>query len=145
VLDPADRAIAGISWRDYGQVIVCDTYEEMVAEPTARSEHVQVMTRNPDYFLKQHDQLRRLFLGPAPTSATATRSSAPTTRCRRGAARYTGGLWVGKFIKTCTYQRVLTDEASVRVGEVCSRLCGYEHMSGHKEQADIRVRRLKKA
>jgi sulfopropanediol 3-dehydrogenase len=102
------------------------------------------MTREPDWFLQRMTRYGALFLGHRTNvsygdKVIGTNHTLPT----QGAGRYTGGLWVGKFIKTHTYQRVLTDEASVMVGEVCSRLCGYEHMSGHKEQADIRVRRLK--
>ncbi len=148
VLARLDTApIASASWRDYGEIILCDSDEEMLAESERLcSEHVQVMTRDPDWFLQRMTNYGGLFLG-ARTNVSygdkviGTNHTLPT----QGAGRYTGGLWVGKFIKTHTYQRVLTDEASVRVGEVCSRLCGYEHMSGHKEQADIRVRRLKKA
>ena len=148
VLARLDTApIASISWRDYGEIILCDTDEEMLAESERLcSEHVQVMTRDPDWFLQRMTNYGGLFLGHRTNvsygdKVIGTNHTLPT----QGAGRYTGGLWVGKFIKTHTYQRVLTDEASVRVGEVCSRLCGYEHMSGHKEQADIRVRRLKKA
>lgn len=134
--------IAGRAWRDYGQVVVCDTYEEMVhkADEIA-SEHVQVMTRNPDYFLDNMRNYGALFLGPETNvsygdKVIGTNHTLPTKR----AARYTGGLWVGKFIKTCTYQKV-TRAASVLVGEYCSRLCALEGFAGHKEQADIRVRR----
>jgi len=139
----ATAETAGQAWRDYGQVIVCDDDDEMVrvADDIA-SEHVQVMTRDPDYFLDHMTNYGALFLGPRTNVAygdkvIGTNHTLPT----RKAARYTGGLWVGKFLKTCTYQRVLTDEASVRVGEVCSRLCALEGFAGHKEQADIRVRR----
>jgi sulfopropanediol 3-dehydrogenase len=136
--------IASRAWADYGQVIVCDTYEEMVtvADQIA-SEHVQVMTRDPDYFLNHMTNYGALFLG-ARTNVSygdkviGTNHTLPT----RKNARFTGGLWVGKFIKTSTYQRVLTDEASVMIGEYCSRLCAIEGFAGHKEQADIRVRRL---
>ena len=135
--------IAGRAWRDYGQVIVCDTYEEMVevADGLA-SEHVQVMTRDPEYFLKHMTNYGALFLGDKTNvsygdKVIGTNHTLPT----RKSARFTGGLWVGKFIKTCTYQRVLTPEASVLVGEYCSRLCALEGFMGHKEQADIRVRR----
>ena len=133
---------AGQAWRDYGQVIVCDSTEEMVeiADRIA-AEHVQVMTRDPQYFLDHMTNYGALFLGPETNvsygdKVIGTNHTLPTRR----AARYTGGLWVGKFIKTCTYQRV-TREASVKVGEVCSRLCALEHFAGHKEQADIRLRR----
>lgn len=134
--------VAGAAWRDYGQVIVCDSYEEMVevADEIA-SEHVQVMTRDPDYFLDNMTNYGALFLGQETNvsygdKVIGTNHTLPTMK----AARYTGGLWVGKFIKTCTYQRV-TREASVMVGEYCSRLCALEGFAGHKEQADIRVRR----
>ncbi|MED5536106.1 MAG: histidinol dehydrogenase [Pseudomonadota bacterium] len=134
--------IAGIAWRDYGQVIVCDTVEEMVhiADEIA-SEHVQVMTHNPDYFLEKMTNYGALFLGPETNvsygdKVIGTNHTLPTKK----AARYTGGLWVGKFIKTCTYQKI-TEEASLKVGEYCSRLCDLEGFMGHKEQADIRVRR----
>jgi sulfopropanediol 3-dehydrogenase len=135
--------IAGQAWRDYGQVIVCDTDAEMVqvADDIA-SEHVQVMTRDPDYFLRNMRNYGALFLGPETNvsygdKVIGTNHTLPTKK----AARYTGGLWVGKFLKTCPYQRVLTPEASAMVGEVCSRLCALEGFMGHKEQADIRVRR----
>ena len=134
--------IAGEAWREYGQVIVCDNYEEMVevADEIA-SEHVQVMTEDPDYFLENMTNYGALFLGQETNvsygdKVIGTNHTLPTMK----AARYTGGLWVGKFIKTCTYQRV-TREASVMVGEYCSRLCALEGFAGHKEQADIRVRR----
>ncbi|MEL6955125.1 MAG: histidinol dehydrogenase [Pseudomonadota bacterium] len=134
--------VAGAAWRDYGQVIVCDSYEEMVevADDIA-SEHVQVMTKDPDYFLNNMTNYGALFLGQETNvsfgdKVIGTNHTLPTMK----AARYTGGLWVGKFIKTCTYQRV-TREASVMVGEYCSRLCALEGFAGHKEQADIRVRR----
>jgi len=148
VLSRLDTApIASVSWRDYGEIILCDTDEEMLAESERLcAEHVQVMTKDPDWYLQRMTNYGGLFLGHRTNvsygdKVIGTNHTLPT----QGAGRYTGGLWVGKFIKTHTYQRVLTDEASVMVGEYCSRLCGYEHMSGHKEQADIRVRRLKKA
>lgn len=135
--------VAGQAWRDYGQVILCDTYDEMVqvADDIA-SEHVQVMTRDPDYFHTRMTNYGALFLGPKTNvsygdKVIGTNHTLPT----RKAARYTGGLWVGKFLKTCTYQRVLTADASRLVGEYCSRLCALEGFMGHKEQADIRVRR----
>ncbi|NQY41555.1 MAG: histidinol dehydrogenase [Henriciella sp.] len=134
--------VAGEAWREYGQVIVCDSYEEMVevADDIA-SEHVQVMTKDPDYFLDNMTNYGALFLGQETNvsygdKVIGTNHTLPTMK----AARYTGGLWVGKFIKTCTFQRV-TREASVMVGEYCSRLCALEGFAGHKEQADIRVRR----
>jgi sulfopropanediol 3-dehydrogenase len=135
-------AIAGRAWRDYGQVIVCDTYDEMVAEADRiASEHVQVMTQDPDYFLQRMTNYGALFLGPETNvsygdKVIGTNHTLPT----RKAARYTGGLWVGKFIKTCTYQKV-KPEASAMIGEYCSRLCAIEGFAGHKAQADIRVAR----
>jgi sulfopropanediol 3-dehydrogenase len=135
-------AIAGAAWRDYGQAIVCDSYDEMVAEADRiASEHVQVMTRDPDYFLKRMTNYGALFLGQETNvsygdKVIGTNHTLPT----RKAARYTGGLWVGKFIKTCTYQRV-RPEASAMIGEYCSRLCALEGFAGHKAQADLRVRR----
>ena len=135
--------IAAQAWADYGQVIVCDDLAEMakVADEIA-SEHVQIMTSDDDFFLNTMTNYGALFLGPRTNvsygdKVIGTNHTLPTMK----AARYTGGLWVGKFMKTCTYQRVLTDEASVKVGEVCSRLCALEGFAGHKEQADIRVRR----
>ncbi|GIL39577.1 histidinol dehydrogenase [Roseiterribacter gracilis] len=135
-------AVAGKAWADYGQVIVCDTRDELIAvADEIASEHVQVMTRDPDEFLARMTNYGALFLGVETNVAygdkvIGTNHTLPT----RKAARYTGGLWVGKFIKTCTYQRV-TREASAMIGEVCSRLCALEGFAGHKEQADIRVRR----
>ncbi|MGB0477735.1 MAG: histidinol dehydrogenase [Parvibaculales bacterium] len=134
--------IAGKAWAEYGQVIVCDSYEEMVqvADEIA-SEHVQVMTQDPQYFLDNMTNYGALFLG-AETNVSygdkviGTNHTLPTNK----AARYTGGLWVGKYIKTCTYQRI-NEDASVMVGEYCSRLCRMEGFMGHKEQADIRLRR----
>jgi sulfopropanediol 3-dehydrogenase len=135
-------AIAGQAWKDYGQVIVCDTYEEMVQEADRiASEHVQVMTRDPDYFLRNMTNYGALFLGPETNvsygdKVIGTNHTLPT----RKAARYTGGLWVGKFLKTCTYQKV-KPEASALIGEYCSRLCALEGFAGHKAQADLRVER----
>jgi sulfopropanediol 3-dehydrogenase len=135
-------AIAGQAWKDYGQVIVCDSYDEMVQEADRiASEHVQVMTRDPDYFLKRMTNYGALFLGPETNvsygdKVIGTNHTLPTKK----AARYTGGLWVGKFIKTCTYQRV-KPEASALIGEYCSRLCALEGFAGHKAQADLRVTR----
>jgi sulfopropanediol 3-dehydrogenase len=134
---------AAKSWADYGEVIVCDSYEEMVKEADRiASEHVQVMTQDPDYFLQHMTNYGALFLGPRTNvsygdKVIGTNHTLPTNR----AARYTGGLWVGKFLKTCTYQKVLTDEASAKIGEYCSRLCMLEGFVGHAEQANIRVRR----
>jgi sulfopropanediol 3-dehydrogenase len=136
-------AAARKSWEDYGAVIVCEDEAEMVAEADRiASEHVQVMTRDPDYFLNNMTNYGALFLGPRTNVAygdkvIGTNHTLPTNK----AARYTGGLWVGKFLKTCTYQKVMTDEASAMVGEYCSRLCMLEGFVGHAEQANIRVRR----
>ncbi|MDV7466463.1 histidinol dehydrogenase [Acinetobacter baumannii] len=136
-------AIARQAWEKFGEVIVAESNEEMleIADKLA-FEHVQVMTSDPDYFLNNLRNFGALFLGPRTNVAygdkvIGTNHTLPTKK----AARYTGGLWVGKFIKTCTYQKVLTDEASTLVGEYCSRLCGLEGFSGHGEQANIRVRR----
>ncbi|MGV6876478.1 histidinol dehydrogenase [Pseudochelatococcus sp. B33] len=135
--------IARKAWADFGEVIVCDSDEEMLAEADRiASEHVQVMTRDPDYFLNGMTNYGALFLGPRTNVAygdkvIGTNHTLPT----RKAARYTGGLWVGKFLKTCTYQKVLTDEASAEIGAVCSRLCMLEGFVGHAEQANVRVRR----
>jgi len=135
--------IAGRAWQNYGEVVVCDGEEEMVrvADEYA-NEHVQVMTRDPDFFLERMTNYGALFLGPRTNVAygdkvIGTNHTLPTKK----AARYTGGLWVGKFLKTCTYQRVLTDEASTMIGEYCSRLCALEGFAGHGEQANLRVRR----
>ena len=135
-------AVAGQAWKDYGQVIVCDTYDEMVQEADRiASEHVQVMTKDPDYFLRKMTNYGALFLGPETNvsygdKVIGTNHTLPT----RKAARYTGGLWVGKFLKTCTYQKV-KPEASAMIGEYCSRLCALEGFAGHKAQADLRVKR----
>jgi sulfopropanediol 3-dehydrogenase len=143
----ATRDIASVAWRDYGQIILCETDQEMLEEAERIcSEHVQVMTKNPDWFLERMSNYGALFLGHRTNvsygdKVIGTNHTLPTNR----AGRYTGGLWVGKFIKTHTYQRVLTDEASVMIGEYCSRLCALEHFAGHQEQADIRVRRLSPA
>ena len=143
ILPTAD--VASVAWRDYGEVIVCDTYDEMleVANDLA-FEHVQIMTKDVPYFQKNMRNFGALFLGPETNvsygdKCIGTNHTLPT----KGAGRYTGGLWVGKFLKTCTYQRV-TQEASVMVGEYCSRLCAIEGFAGHKEQADIRLRRYGK-
>jgi len=135
--------IARKAWENFGEVIVCDSYEEMVAEADRiASEHVQVMTRDPDFFLEKMTNYGALFLGPRTNVAygdkvIGTNHTLPT----RKAGRYTGGLWVGKFLKTCTYQRVESDSASAMIGEYCSRLCALEGFAGHGEQANIRVRR----
>jgi sulfopropanediol 3-dehydrogenase len=137
--------IAGQAWRDFGQVIVCESYDEMVTKADEiASEHVQVMTRDPNFFLERMTNYGALFLGKETNVAygdkvIGTNHTLPTNK----AARYTGGLWVGKFLKTCTYQWVKTPEASTLIGEYCSRLCALENFAGHKEQADIRVRRYK--
>jgi sulfopropanediol 3-dehydrogenase len=136
-------AVAAKAWEDYGEVIVCDSEDEMVQEADRiASEHVQVMTRDPDYFLNKMTNYGALFLGPRTNVAygdkvIGTNHTLPTMK----AARYTGGLWVGKFLKTVTYQRILTDEASTMIGEYCSRLCMLEGFAGHAEQANVRVRR----
>jgi sulfopropanediol 3-dehydrogenase len=135
--------IARQAWQNCGEIILCDTLDEMVQEADRiASEHVQVLTRDPEYFLQRLTNFGSLFLGHRTNVAygdkvIGTNHTLPTMK----AARYTGGLWVGKFIKTCTYQRVLTDEAAVMVGEYCSRLCALEGFAAHKEQADLRVRR----
>lgn len=136
-------AIASRAWKAHGEVIVCADDEEMVREADRiASEHVQVMTADPDYFLNRLSNYGALFLGPRTNVAfgdkvIGTNHTLPTKK----AARYTGGLWVGKFLKTVTYQRVTTDEASAMIGEYCSRLCMLEGFAGHAEQANIRVRR----
>ena len=139
-------AIARQAWDDHGEVIVCDTVDEMIAQADEiASEHVQVMTRDPDLFLRRMTNYGALFLGPRTNvsfgdKVIGTNHTLPTNRN----ARYTGGLWVGKFLKTCTYQRVLTDEASATIGAYCSRLCHMENFAGHGEQANLRVRRYGK-
>lgn len=131
------------SWAEYGEVIVCDTDDEMLAIANEiASEHVQVMTRDPDWFLQRMSNYGALFLGPRTNvsfgdKVIGTNHTLPTNKN----ARYTGGLWVGKFLKTCTYQKVLTDEASALIGSYCSRLCHMENFAGHGEQANLRVRR----
>jgi sulfopropanediol 3-dehydrogenase len=141
ILPTAD--VARKAWEDFGEVILCDDADEMVLEADRiASEHVQVMTRDPDYFLNRMSNYGSLFLGPRTNVAygdkvIGTNHTLPTRR----AARYTGGLWVGKFLKTCTYQRVMTDEASAMIGEYCSRLCVLEGFLAHAEQANVRVRR----
>jgi len=135
--------IARVSWAEYGEVIVCDTREELLAKADELAfEHVQVMTRDPDFFLQNMTNYGALFLGPRTNvsfgdKVIGTNHTLPTKRN----ARYTGGLWVGKFLKTCTYQRVTSDAASALVGEYCSRLCHMENFAGHGEQANLRVRR----
>jgi sulfopropanediol 3-dehydrogenase len=140
VLPTAD--LAGVSWRDYGEVIVVDSFDEAVVEADRiAAEHVEVLTENPRYFLEHLTNYGALFLGPETNVAfgdkvIGTNHTLPTM----GAARYTGGLWVGKFLKTVTYQEC-TPEASALIGEYCSRLCALEQFWGHKAQADLRVRR----
>ncbi|MCE7796486.1 histidinol dehydrogenase [Sphingobium sufflavum] len=141
ILPTADYA--RVAWETYGEIILADDDAEMVriADKIA-SEHVQVMTRDPDYFLENMRNYGALFLG-ARTNVSfgdkviGTNHTLPTKK----AARYTGGLWVGKFLKTCTYQKVTTDDASALIGEYCSRLCALEGFAGHGEQANVRVRR----
>ena len=141
ILPTAD--VAAQAWRDYGEVILCDDDEDMAREADRIAcEHVQVMTRDPDWFLARMTNYGAMFLGPRTNvsygdKVIGTNHTLPTRR----AARYTGGLWVGKFLKTCTYQRVTTDAASALVGEHCSRLCVLEGFYGHAEQANVRVRR----
>ncbi|MGH6787185.1 MAG: histidinol dehydrogenase [Novosphingobium sp.] len=135
--------IARVAWENWGEVILCADEEEMaqVSDEIA-NEHVQIMTRDPDWFLNRLVNYGALFLGPRTNVAygdkvIGTNHTLPT----RKAGRYTGGLWVGKFLKTHTYQRILTDEASAMIGEYCSRLCALEGFAGHGEQANLRVRR----
>ena len=141
ILPTAD--IARKAWENFGEVILCESYDEMVAEADRiASEHVQVMTRDPNYFLERMTNYGALFLGARTNVAygdkvIGTNHTLPT----RKAGRYTGGLWVGKFLKTCTYQRIETDGASAMIGEYCSRLCALEGFAGHGEQANIRIRR----
>lgn len=138
--------VAAKSWEDYGEIILCDTVEEMLAEgDRIASEHVQIMTEDPDIFLENMKNYGALFLGARTNVAfgdkvIGTNHTLPTLR----AARYTGGLWVGKFLKTCTYQKILTDEASAKIGAYGSRLCHMEGFTGHAEQANLRVRRYGK-
>lgn len=137
------RDVAAKAWEDYGEIILCDSVDEMVVEADrVASEHVQVMTEDPDYFLNNMKNYGSLFLGARTNVAfgdkvIGTNHTLPTDK----AARYTGGLWVGKFLKTCTYQRITTDEASALIGRYGSRLCLMEGFAGHAEQANIRVRR----
>ena len=134
---------ASVSWQDYGEIILCDTYDEMLAVANdIASEHVQVMTDRDDWFLDNMQSYGALFLGPRTNVSNGdkvigTNHTLPTKK----AGRYTGGLWVGKFLKTHSYQKILTDEAATKVGEYCSRLCMLEGFAGHAEQANIRVRR----
>src|SRR3979490_1703115 len=141
ILPTADGA--GKAWADFGEVIVCADEAEMLREADRiASEHVQVMTRDPDYFLANMRNYGSLFLGARTNVAygdkvIGTNHTLPTKK----AARYTGGLWVGKFLKTCTFQKVMTDEASAMIGEYCSRLCVLEGFLGHAEQAKVGGRR----
>lgn len=141
ILPTAD--VAAVSWADYGEIIVCEDHAEMLAQADKiASEHVQIMTRNDDFFVDSMKNYGALFIGPRTNVAygdkvIGTNHTLPTN----GAARYTGGLWVGKFLKTCTYQRVTTDAASVEIGSYASRLCMLEGFTGHAEQANVRVRR----
>jgi sulfopropanediol 3-dehydrogenase len=140
VLPTAD--VASVAWRDYGEIILVDSIDEAVKEADLQAaEHVEVLTREPRYFLEKMKNYGALFLGPQTNvsygdKVIGTNHTLPTM----GAARYTGGLWVGKFLKTCTYQEI-NDAASVVVGDYCSRLCAIERFWGHKEQADLRLRR----
>jgi sulfopropanediol 3-dehydrogenase len=144
ILPTAETASA--SWRDYGEVILCDTYEEMLSEANfVASEHVQIMTDRDDWFLDHMHSYGALFLGPRTNVANGdkvigTNHTLPT----RKAGRYTGGLWVGKFLKTHSYQRITTDEAAAEIGAYGSRLCLLEGFVGHAEQCNIRVRRYGK-
>ena len=141
VLQTAD--VAGVAWHDYGEVILCTDEDEMIAEADRiAAEHVEVLCREPRRYLDRLRNYGALFMGPETNvsygdKVIGTNHTLPT----KGAARYTGGLWVGKFLKTCTYQEVKTQEASAMIGEYCSRLCAIERFWGHKEQADLRVRR----
>ncbi len=141
ILPTADTA--SVSWEEYGEIILCDSYDEMldVANEIA-SEHVQVMTDRDDWFLENMHSYGALFLGPRTNVSNGdkvigTNHTLPTKK----AGRYTGGLWVGKYLKTHSYQKITTDEAAVKIGRYCSRLCMLESFVGHAEQANIRVRR----
>jgi sulfopropanediol 3-dehydrogenase len=141
ILPTADTA--SVSWRDYGEVVLCDNHDEMleVANYIA-SEHVQVMTDRDDWYLDNMTSYGALFLGPRTNVANGdkvigTNHTLPTNK----AGRYTGGLWVGKFLKTHSYQRITTDAAAAQIGAYCSRLCLLEGFVGHAEQANVRVRR----
>ena len=134
---------ASVSWRDYGEIILCDNYDEMLSKADEiASEHVQVMTDRDDWFLENMTSYGALFLGPRTNVANGdkvigTNHTLPTKK----AGRYTGGLWVGKFIKTHTYQKIMTDEAATKIGEYGSRLSHLEGFIGHAEQCNVRVRR----
>jgi sulfopropanediol 3-dehydrogenase len=141
VLPTAD--VAREAWETHGEILVVSDEEEAVREADRiASEHVEVLTREPRYFLDNMTNYGALFLGPETNVAygdkvIGTNHTLPT----KGAARYTGGLWVGKFLKTVTYQQITTPEASAMIGEYCSRLCEIENFAGHKRQADLRVER----
>jgi sulfopropanediol 3-dehydrogenase len=134
---------AGVSWEDYGEVILCDTYDEMLAvADDIASEHVQVMTDRDDWFLENMTCYGALFLGPRTNVSNGdkvigTNHTLPTKK----AGRYTGGLWVGKYLKTHSYQKITTDEAAAKIGAYGSRLCLLEGFVGHAEQCNLRVRR----
>jgi sulfopropanediol 3-dehydrogenase len=140
------KETASTSWRDYGEMILCDTYEEMLSKANEiASEHVQVMTKKDDWFLEKMTSYGALFLGARTNVANGdkvigTNHTLPTKK----AGRYTGGLWVGKFIKTHTYQKIMTDEAATLIGEYGSRLSHLEGFIGHAEQCNVRVRRYGK-
>jgi sulfopropanediol 3-dehydrogenase len=137
--------VAGKSWDDYGEIVLVESDAEMVAVGDEyAAEHVEILTREPLYFLERMTNYGSMFLGKETNvsygdKVIGTNHTLPTKK----AARYTGGLWVGKFIKTCTFQ-MCTEEASAMIGEYCSRLCAIENFAAHKEQADLRVRRYKK-
>ncbi|MFV5366626.1 histidinol dehydrogenase [Acinetobacter oleivorans] len=147
LLDLLPTAVyARTAWENFGEIILCESNEEMAKlSDFYASEHVQIMTHDDDYFLKNLTNFGALFVGPRTNvsygdKVIGTNHTLPTNK----AARYTGGLWVGKYLKTCTYQRVLTDEASAQIGEYCSRLCLMEGFVAHAEQANLRVRRYGK-
>ena len=139
----ATADLAGVAWRDYGEIILADSDEDMLrAADDIASEHVEVLTRDPNFYLERLNNYGALFLGPRTNVAfgdkvIGTNHTLPT----KGAARYTGGLWVGKFLKTVTYQRIMTDAASARLGEVGARLCAIEGFSGHQAQCELRAER----
>jgi len=142
----ATADVARAAWQEYGKIIVVDSIQEAVVEADKLAyEHVEVLTEDPRYFLENMTNYGALFLGPETNVAfgdkvIGTNHTLPT----KGAARYTGGLWVGKFLKTCTYQEIRTPEASAMIGEYAERLCNLENFAGHREQALLRVRRYKK-
>ncbi len=144
ILPTAD--IASVSWGDYGQIILVEDEEEALKEADRLAfEHVEILTKNPDYFLDNMTNYGCLFLGPETNVAygdkvIGTNHTLPT----KGAARYTGGLWVGKFLKTVTYQKIISKEQSANIGEYAARLCQLENFSGHAEQALLRVRNYRR-